>query len=121
MLQFVLTIPGQVVTVTFTSFNTQATADGLYIYNGNAVSAPALISSGNPAGTVPGGVAGSYWGTTNPGSFTSTTADGCLTFRFRSGAATNAPGWTSNITCGPPPTCPQPQSFVDFCNYVNFC
>ena len=105
-------VPGQVVTVTFTSFNTQATADGLYIYNGNAVSPAALISSGNPAGTVPGGVAGSFWGTTNPGSFTSTTADGCLTFRFRSGAATNAPGWTSNITCAAPPTCPQPQSLV---------
>ena len=104
-------IPGQVVTVTFTSFNTQATADGLYIYNGNSVTAP-LMSSGNPAGTVPGGVAGSYWGTTNPGSFTSSSPDGCLTFRFRSGAATNAPGWTSNITCGPPPTCPQPQSFI---------
>ena len=104
--------PGDVVTVTFTSFNTQAVADGLYIYNGSAVSAPALISSGNPAGTVPGGVPGAFWGTTNPGSFTSTSADGCLTFRFRSGASTNAPGWTSNITCGPPPTCPQPQSFL---------
>ena len=104
-------IPGQVVTVTFTSFNTQATADGLYIYNGNSVTAP-LMSSGNPAGTVPGGVAGSYWGTTNPGSFTSSSPDGCLTFRFRSGAATNAPGWTSNITCGPAPVCPQPQSLV---------
>ncbi|OXA69126.1 hypothetical protein B0A61_01060 [Flavobacterium aquatile LMG 4008 = ATCC 11947] len=104
--------PGDVVTVTFTSFNTQAVADGLYIYNGSAVSAPDLISSGNPAGTVPGGVPGAFWGTTNPGSFTSTSADGCLTFRFRSGASTNAPGWTSNITCGPPPTCPQPQSFL---------
>jgi gliding motility-associated-like protein len=102
---------GDVVTVIFTSFNTQATADGLYIYNGNTTTAP-LISSGNPAGTVPGGQPGAYWGTTNPGVFTSSSADGCLTFRFRSGASTNAPGWTSNITCGPPPTCPQPQSFI---------
>ncbi|WP_298117612.1 fibronectin type III domain-containing protein, partial [Flavobacterium sp.] len=105
------TIPGEVVTVTFTSFNTQATADGLYIFNGNSIASP-LISSGNPTGTVPGGLAGAYWGTANPGSFTSTSANGCLTFRFRSGASTNAAGWTSNVTCGPPPTCPQPQSLL---------
>ncbi|WP_298122051.1 choice-of-anchor L domain-containing protein, partial [Flavobacterium sp.] len=105
------TIPGEVVTVTFTSFNTQATADGLYIFNGNSITAP-LMSSGNPGGTVPGAVPGAYWGTANPGSFTSTSADGCLTFRFRSGAATNAAGWTSNVTCGPPPPCPQPQSLL---------
>lgn len=103
--------PGDVVTVTFTSFNTQATADGLYIFNGNSITAP-LISSGNPAGTVPGGLAGAYWGTANPGSFTSTSADGCLTFRFRSGASVNAAGWTSNVTCAPPPTCPKPQSIL---------
>ena len=103
--------PGDVVTVTFTSFNTQATADGLYIFNGNSITSP-LISSGNPAGTVPGGLAGAYWGTSNPGSFTSTSTDGCLTFRFRSGASVNAAGWTSNVTCAPPPTCPKPQSIV---------
>lgn len=103
-------VPGEVVTVTFTSFNTQTSADGLYIHNGNSTSAP-LFSSGNPAGSVPGGIAGAYWGTTNPGSFTSTSTDGCLTFRFRSGSSINTSGWTSNITCGPL-TCPKPESFI---------
>jgi gliding motility-associated-like protein len=102
---------GEAVTVTFTSFNTQATFDGLYIFNGNSITAPQFASS-NPAGTVPGGLAGSYWGTTNPGSFTSSSADGCLTFRFRSNGTTNAAGWVANVTCGPPPVCPKPLSIT---------
>jgi len=101
--------PGEVVTVTFTSFNTQASNDGLYIFNGNSVASPQFLS-GNPAGTVPGGLAGSYWGTTNPGTFTSSSADGCLTFRFRSGTTTNAAGWVANVTCALPPACPAPFS-----------
>jgi gliding motility-associated-like protein len=104
-------ITGEAVTVTFTSFNTQATSDGLYIFNGNSITAPQFVSS-NPAGTVPGGLAGSYWGTTNPGSFTSSSADGCLTFRFRSNGTTNAAGWVANVTCGPPPVCPKPLSIT---------
>jgi gliding motility-associated-like protein len=104
-------VVGEAVTVTFTSFNTQATSDGLYIFNGNSITAPQYASS-NPAGTVPGGLAGSYWGTTNPGSFTSSSADGCLTFRFLSGATTNAAGWVANVTCGPPPTCAKPLSIT---------
>jgi hypothetical protein len=102
---------GEVVTVTFTSFNTQATADGLYVFNGS-VSGTNQIISGNPAGTVPGGVAGSYWGTANPGPFTSSSPDGCLTFRFRSGAGTNNTGWVANVTCGPPPSCPSPNGLT---------
>ena len=105
------TVVGEVVTVTFTSFNTQINADGLYIFNGNVITAP-LFSSGNGAGTVPGALPGSYWGTTNPGSFTSTAANGCLTFRFRSGAATVAAGWVANVTCALPPTCAKPTSLV---------
>ena len=103
---------GDVVTVTFTSFNTQATADGLYIYDGNNTTTAPLISSTNAAGTVPGALAGSYWGTTIPGPFTSTAPNGCLTFRFRSGATTNAAGWTSNVTCTPVPTCARPKNLT---------
>jgi gliding motility-associated-like protein len=103
---------GDAVTVTFTSFNTQATADGLYIYDGNNTTTAPLIPSTNPAGTVPGGLAGSYWGTTIPGPFTSTAPNGCLTFRFRSGATVNATGWTSNVTCAPAPTCARPKTLT---------
>jgi gliding motility-associated-like protein len=105
------TVAGEVVTVTFNSFNVQANADGLYIFNGNTIAAP-IFSSGNPAGTVPGGLAGAFWGTANPGSFTSSSTNGCLTFRFRSGAATNAAGWVANVTCAPAPTCPKPLSLT---------
>ncbi|QBZ97459.1 DUF7619 domain-containing protein [Flavobacterium sangjuense] len=94
--------PGDAVVVTFVSFNTQASHDALYVYDGNSVTSP-QISSSNPAGSVPGGQPGGYWGTTVPGSFTSSSSDGCLTFRFRSDATINAAGWVANVTCNPIP------------------
>lgn len=89
---------GEVVTVTFTSFNTEANRDGLYVFDGNSVNSP-QISSTNGAGQVPGGLAGSFWGTTIPGPFTSSDPSGCLTFRFRSDGSTSNSGWTANVTC----------------------
>ena len=102
--------PGDVVTVTFTSFNTEATWDGLYVFDGNSILSP-QIPSANPAGTVPGGLAGSYWGdlTGNlPGPFTSTSNDGCLTFRFRSDGSGVRAGWVANVVCSPGPNCLKP-------------
>ncbi|MGL2965076.1 DUF7619 domain-containing protein [Flavobacterium sp. XGLA_31] len=93
-------IPGEAVRVTFSSFNTEAEHDALYVYNGNSMAAPQLSSS-NPGGSVPGGLAGGYWGNSIPGPFTSTSADGCLTFRFVSDAATTLEGWTANVDCLP--------------------
>jgi gliding motility-associated-like protein len=101
------TNPNDIVTVTFTSFNTEPTWDGLYVFDGNSISAP-LIPSANNGGNVPGNVPGSYWGTTIPGPFTSSSIDGCLTFRFRSDGSVNNPGWVANVTCNPQPTCPKP-------------
>ena len=102
------TIPGQLVTVTFTSFNTEANWDGLYVYDGNTVNPATLIPSINGAGNVPGGLAGSYWGNAIPGPFTSSSPSGCLTFVFRSDGSVTNPGWVSNVTCAPPPLCPKP-------------
>ncbi len=101
---------GDVVTVTFTAFDTESTWDGLYVYDGSSVTPTAMIASTNPAGNVPGGLAGSYWGTTIPGPFTSTSADGCLTFVFRSDTSITHAGWISNITCAPAPTCRKPTA-----------
>ena len=98
------TNPGEIVTVTFSSFNTEPNWDALYVYDGPDTSSP-LISSGNPAGFVPGGLAGGYWGTTIPGPFTSTHPSGCLTFVFRSDGFDSRDGWISNISCS---TCPPP-------------
>lgn len=102
-------VPGEVVTVTFTEFNMEATFDALYVYNGNSTSSP-QISSGNQAGNVPGGIAGGFWGATIPEPITSTSPDGCLTFVFRSDGSVSLPGWTANVTCAPPPTCPRPSN-----------
>ncbi len=92
--------PGESVSVSFTSFNTEATHDALYVYNGTSNAAP-LIPSNNPGGNVPGGLAGGYWGNTIPGPFTSNTVNGCLTFRFVSDGTTNSGGWVANIDCIP--------------------
>ena len=91
---------GDYVSLTFLSFDTEAAHDGMYIYNGVDISSP-QIASINPAGSVPGGVSGSYWGTTNPGTITSTSQTGCLTIRFRSDATVQKPGWLANVNCGP--------------------
>jgi hypothetical protein len=95
------TTPGDLVTVTFTSFDTEATWDGLYVYNGNAVVPANIIASANPAANVPGGIAGSYWGTTIPGPFTSSDTNGCLTFVFRSDGSVQNAGWVANVFCAP--------------------
>ena len=105
------TVPGQLVTVTFTTFSTESTWDGLYVFNGTSITSPQIAST-NPAGNVPGGLAGSYWGATIPGPFTSTDTSGCLTFRFRSDQSVDGIGWVANVTCDPPPTCPKPTTLV---------
>ncbi len=106
------TNPGDVVTVTFTAFNTEATFDALYVYSGNAVVPADLIPSSNAAGNVPGGLAGGYWGTTIPCPFTSSATNGCLTFVFRSNGSGQRDGWIANITCAPPPPCRQPTAIT---------
>lgn len=70
------------VTLTFTSFNTEAGYDYVYIYNGNSTSAPLL---------------GKFAGTTNPGTFTGTS--GALTIEFRSDCATISSGWAATWSC----------------------
>lgn len=103
------TTPGEVVSVTFTSFDVESNNDALYVFNGPTPTSSQLISSSNGAGNVPGGLVGGYWGTTIPGPFTSSSPDGCLTFRFRSNATITNSGWISNISCGPMDFCMQPS------------
>ena len=101
------TNPGDVVTVTFTSFNTETNWDALYVFDGASITSPQIAST-NAAANVPGGLPGGFWGATIPGPFTSTDPSGCLTFRFRSDSSINNPGWVADITCSPLPTCPSP-------------
>lgn len=99
---------GDVVTVSFTSFATESGWDGLVVYNGPNTSSP-IISSGLPAGSGSGAPAGSFYGTTSPGTVTSTDPSGCLTFWFRADGFGNDAGWESTISCGPAPTCGAPS------------
>lgn len=88
-------VSGNVVTVTFNSFSTQAGTDTLEIYNGPSASSTLL---------------GTFSGNNLPPSFTSSDPSGCLTFKFSSNGATTSSGWDATITCGPPPACPAPIS-----------
>ena len=85
------------VTLTFTSFDVEATWDALYIYDGDDINAT-QFDSGNPV-TQAGFPAGGYYGSSIPGPFTSTAASGCLTLRFRSDAYVTGTGWATDITC----------------------
>ena len=93
--------PGDAVTVTFTSFATEATLDVLRVYNGNS-----------SAGTLLGTFSGNLTGVNLPGPFTSTDPNGCLTFVFTSDNTVTAAGWLSNITCAPIPTCTRPNTLT---------
>ncbi len=95
--------PGDVLTVTFTQFNTESAFDGMYVYDGNSVSASQQISSlqangANPALSQPG----AFWGNNIPGPFTAYNPSGCLTFKFVSDSSVNKTGWIANVTCALP-------------------
>jgi gliding motility-associated-like protein len=109
------TNPGDVVTVTFTAFETEATWDGLYVFDGNTIGAT-QIPSANPGGNVTGGLAGSFWGLLTgpnlPGPFTASSASGCLTFRFITDDFGSRQGWSANVTCSPAPNCLKPTTLT---------
>jgi hypothetical protein len=81
-------VAGQVVTMNFTQFSTEANFDFVTIYNGPSTASPTM---------------GTYSGTGIPGPFTSTHPGGCLTLVFTSDASVPFPGWAANITCTTPP------------------
>ncbi len=78
---------GDIVIVTFTAFNTEATYDELSVYNGPDDSYPSL---------------GVFSGTAIPGPFTSTDPSGALTFVFESDGSTIRSGWAADVTCYDP-------------------
>jgi len=74
------------VTINFTSFDIESGFDYLYVYNGNSTTSPLI---------------GTFTGTTTIGPFTSTSINGCLTFRFTSDGSVNYTGWAANATLTP--------------------
>jgi gliding motility-associated-like protein len=101
--------PGEIVTVTFTSFETEPSLDGLYVYDGDSVNAPQIMSN-NDIGFGNMTEPGAYWGNEIPGPFTATSESGCLTFHFKSGGSNNMEGFLANITCSPAPECQKPTA-----------
>lgn len=77
-------VPGSFVQVSFTSFITENNYEDFYIYNGNSTAAPLL---------------GTYTGTATIPTFTSTAADGSLTFNFTSDGSVQYAGWVASLTC----------------------
>lgn len=78
-------IPGTKLKLTFTSFWLSG-QDWLYIYDGNSTSAPDLTNGG-------------LRGTTIPGPYQSTAADGSLTIRFTSDDVVLRPGYAAAVSC----------------------
>jgi hypothetical protein len=77
-------VPGSFVQVTFTSFVTENSFEQFRIYNGNSTAAPLL---------------GTYTGSASIPTWTSTAADGSLTFNFTSDGSVQYAGWVANLTC----------------------
>lgn len=95
----------------FSAFNTINT-DGMIIYDGPTTGSP-IISSGLGVGAnATNCPAGSYYGTTSPGTVTSSDASGALTIRFRSVGASGAAnvGWLASVTCFVPSVCITPTA-----------
>lgn len=92
---------GQAISINFTSFGTESTGcsndyDRFYLYDGNSTGATALHPITNSGGFWTGCAANTM---SVPQTFTSTAADGTLTFRFKSDGGTVGAGWVGTITC----------------------
>lgn len=96
------------VELVFNSFSTESGEDGMVIYNGPNTASP-QISSGLPAGTnATNCPAGAFYGTTSPGTITSTDASGAITIRWRSSSVNNFPGWIASVSCVSASSCQKP-------------
>jgi photosystem II stability/assembly factor-like uncharacterized protein len=81
---FLPSTAGQVLKFDFTSFESENNYDRLYVYDGNATTAPLI---------------GSYSGVNGPGSIVATNPQGALTFKWYADGASNYNGWQASISC----------------------
>lgn len=94
--------------IVFNSFNTESGEDNMVIYNGPNTLSPQILS-GLPAGTnATNCPAGAFYGTTSPGTITSTDASGAITIRWRSTATINTSGWLASVSCVSASSCQKP-------------
>lgn len=102
---------GDVVYVNFT-FNEMEDSgsgcfDGLTIYDGPDTTFPTINTPG-------GGTEWCWDGTSGTGDLTQelligTSTSGCITLVWESDTSITRQGWSANVTCAPPPTCPSPD------------
>lgn len=95
-------VPGQYVTVTFSSFSLETNFDYLTVIDGGLQNSPFI---------------GTYTGTTLPPTITSSAPDGCLIFDFRSDATSAGgpwTGWNALVDCAGAPGVNTP-----FCSPTN--
>jgi hypothetical protein len=97
-------VPNNNIVLTFSDFNFELDYDYLSVYNGNTTAAPLL---------------GRYTGTTIPGPFTSSAADGSLTVKYTSDQFVNFSGFVANISCTPNLSVNNYNGYIDFSYYPN--
>ncbi|MBL7964710.1 MAG: T9SS type A sorting domain-containing protein [Flavobacteriales bacterium] len=100
--------PGNVVLVTFSSFQTEASFDPMYVFNGPTTASPMIASSNGLPLDIPNlpvnyGTGG-WWGNVAPNNYgpnqvIATNPSGCLTFHFVSDDVVQNPGWVASIAC----------------------
>ncbi|TWH91773.1 PKD domain-containing protein, partial [Flavobacterium cheniae] len=99
--------PGDKIRITFTSFATEDGFDILEVWNSNTAGA---------AGTG----ADAFTGTPAlPFVITSTSPDGCISFRFRSDGSFEDAGWSATISCVTP--CSPPTAALTVTTPLNIC
>jgi hypothetical protein len=76
--------PGEKISVSFSAFSLENSADFLTIYNGPSSASPILAT---------------LTGTSLPGSYTATGASGKMTFKFTSDGSLGFAGWVASIAC----------------------
>lgn len=92
---------GEKVRINFTAFATEASWDGMMIYDGPNTTSP-LISSGKPAGSaVPAGAWHGENAADSPGQLTSSHPTGAITIRFTSDGSNVRAGWIAELSCVP--------------------
>lgn len=82
------TVPGDMVSLTFTTFATEGFIDELALYDGPGTASPLL---------------GTYGGTSLPPVTVASSPGGCITAEFTSDGSVTNSGWAANVTCITPP------------------
>lgn len=113
---------GQCMKVTFNSFQLANNLDFLLVKNGPTQNSPDFVNPPNSA-TAYAGITGLHSNLNGsvPFDFTSTDPSGCLTFRFYSSAAGNAPGWSAVLECVPCAGGPNGTDNNDCINLTPLC